>query len=42
MRGARGIGHEVHFTYAKYEWAMPKKITLPGGTVKTFEYDPLM
>ena len=29
-------------TYNEYEWAMPKKITLPGGTVKIFEYDPLM
>jgi YD repeat-containing protein len=39
---------EVHIpghgaiTYASYHWSQPEKISLPGGSTREYQYDPLM
>jgi RHS repeat-associated protein len=36
------IPDQGNITYQAYKWLAPTQITLPGGTKKEYEYDPLM
>jgi RHS repeat-associated protein len=36
------IPNQGFVTINKYKWTRPSEITLPGGTKKNYEYDPLM